>query len=162
MATHSSTLAWRIPWTEEPGGLQSMGSQSQTRLKWQSTHVRAYFCDFPLWLPIGLWTLVSSHHCYTLFSSFTYRPYCRKTFLWFAIFYHHEQCFFFRSWYPNTSVYLGFELKSTISGPCACSILLLLLLLNRFTRRCQTIGGYSSKIEQAHGPEIVLLSSNPR
>ena len=28
MATHSSILAWRIPWTEEPGGLQSMGSQS--------------------------------------------------------------------------------------------------------------------------------------
>ena len=31
MAAHSSILAWRIPWTEEPGGLQSMGSQrSQT------------------------------------------------------------------------------------------------------------------------------------
>ena len=28
MATHSSILAWRILWTEEPGGLQSMGSQS--------------------------------------------------------------------------------------------------------------------------------------
>ena len=27
MATHSSVLAWRIPWTEEPGRLQSMGSQ---------------------------------------------------------------------------------------------------------------------------------------
>ena len=27
MATHSSTLAWKIPWTEEPGGLQAMGSQ---------------------------------------------------------------------------------------------------------------------------------------
>ena len=27
MATHSSILAWRIPWTEEPGGLKSMGSQ---------------------------------------------------------------------------------------------------------------------------------------
>ena len=27
IATHSSVLAWRIPWTEEPGGLQSMGSQ---------------------------------------------------------------------------------------------------------------------------------------
>ena len=27
MATHSSVLAWRIPWTEEPGGLRSMGSQ---------------------------------------------------------------------------------------------------------------------------------------
>ena len=27
METHSSILAWKIPWTEEPGGLQSMGSQ---------------------------------------------------------------------------------------------------------------------------------------
>ena len=33
MATRSSILAWRIPCTEEPDGLQSMGSQSQTRLK---------------------------------------------------------------------------------------------------------------------------------
>ena len=32
MAPHSSILAWKIPWTEEPGGLQSMGSQSWTRL----------------------------------------------------------------------------------------------------------------------------------
>ena len=32
MAPHSGTLAWKIPWTEEPGGLQSMGSQSWTRL----------------------------------------------------------------------------------------------------------------------------------
>ena len=32
MATHSSILAWRILWTEEPGGLQSMESQSQTQL----------------------------------------------------------------------------------------------------------------------------------
>ena len=31
MATHSSILAWRIPWTEEAGGLQSLGLQSQTR-----------------------------------------------------------------------------------------------------------------------------------
>ena len=32
MATHSGILAWRIPWTEEPGGLPSMVSQSLTRL----------------------------------------------------------------------------------------------------------------------------------
>ena len=32
MAPHSSTLAWKIPWMEEPGGLQSMGSQSRTQL----------------------------------------------------------------------------------------------------------------------------------
>ena len=39
MVIHSSILAWRIPWTEEPGGLQSMGSQSQTQLRsWTHTH----------------------------------------------------------------------------------------------------------------------------
>ena len=32
MATHSSVLAWKIPWTEETGWLQSMGSQSRTQL----------------------------------------------------------------------------------------------------------------------------------
>ena len=32
MAAHSSILAWRIPWTEELGGLQSMGKQSQSEL----------------------------------------------------------------------------------------------------------------------------------
>ena len=37
MATHSSTLAWRIPWTEEPGGLQSMGSR-RVRHDWVHTH----------------------------------------------------------------------------------------------------------------------------
>ena len=40
MATHSSILAWRIPWTEEPGGLQSMGSQrvGHNWRGWAPTH----------------------------------------------------------------------------------------------------------------------------
>ena len=40
MATHSSILAWRIPWTEEPGGLHSMGSQEfyMTERLTHSTH----------------------------------------------------------------------------------------------------------------------------
>ena len=38
MATHSSILAWEIPWTEEPGRLHSIASRSQTRLKQFSTH----------------------------------------------------------------------------------------------------------------------------
>ena len=38
MATHSGILAWRILWTEEPGGLLSMGSQSWARLKRLSMH----------------------------------------------------------------------------------------------------------------------------
>ena len=44
MAPHSSTLAWKIPWTEEPGGLQFVGSQSRTQLKWLSSSSREYFC----------------------------------------------------------------------------------------------------------------------
>ena len=39
MATHSSILSWRIPWTEKPGGLQSMELQSQTQLKWQHAYM---------------------------------------------------------------------------------------------------------------------------
>ena len=38
MASHSSTLAWKIPWTEEPGGPWSIESQSVRLLKWLSTH----------------------------------------------------------------------------------------------------------------------------
>ena len=49
MVTHSSTLAWKIPWIEEPGGLQSMGSQSQTQLS------NLYFLlNIIQWLPITL------------------------------------------------------------------------------------------------------------
>ena len=39
MATHSSILAWRVPWTEELDGLQSRGSQDWKRLKQLSTHI---------------------------------------------------------------------------------------------------------------------------
>ena len=53
MATHSSILAWEIPWAEEPGGLQSMGSQ-------RARHDRATFTSLHLWtvahqvpLPMG-------------------------------------------------------------------------------------------------------------
>jgi len=42
MATHSSILAWKIPWMEEPGRLQSMGSQSRTRLS-GFTSLTSYF-----------------------------------------------------------------------------------------------------------------------
>ena len=45
IATHSSVLGWRIPWTEEPGGQQSMGSQkSWTQLKQLSTYTCMHTC----------------------------------------------------------------------------------------------------------------------
>ena len=46
MATYSSILAWRIPWTEESGGPQSMGSQSQTQLKQLSTFLKTLVCQY--------------------------------------------------------------------------------------------------------------------
>ena len=42
MATHFSILAWRIPWTEESGRLQSLGLQSQILLKQLSTHAYTF------------------------------------------------------------------------------------------------------------------------
>ena len=45
MATHSRTFAGKIPWTEEPGRLQSMGSQSRTRL---SDFTFTYIASFSL------------------------------------------------------------------------------------------------------------------
>ena len=39
MATHSSILAWRIPWTEEPGGLQSIGLQRVGHYGSNSAHI---------------------------------------------------------------------------------------------------------------------------
>ena len=44
MATHSNILAWRIPMTEEPGGLQSMGSQ-RVRHNWATKHSTAQECS---------------------------------------------------------------------------------------------------------------------
>ena len=43
MATHSSILAWRIPWTEEPGRLQSMGWQESDTTEQLSTHI--FMCE---------------------------------------------------------------------------------------------------------------------
>ena len=57
MATHSSTLAWKIPWTEEPGRLQSMGSQ-RVRHDWATSlslftfmHWRRKWQPIPVFLP---------------------------------------------------------------------------------------------------------------
>ena len=50
MATHSSILAWRIPWTEEPGGLQSVGLQ-RVRHDWATKHSTT-------WLPFSISTFL--------------------------------------------------------------------------------------------------------
>ena len=58
MATHSSILAWRIPWTEEPGGLQSMGLQ-RVRHDWATNTFRQEKDEGPQSVPF---TGVSMSH----------------------------------------------------------------------------------------------------
>ena len=58
MATHSSILAWEIPWTEEPNRLQSMGSQKNRAQL--STHARGTFC-FLIYIYLSV---VSIYHIY--------------------------------------------------------------------------------------------------
>ena len=89
MATYSSVLAWRIPETREPGRLPSMGSHSQTRLKWlsssSSSHGDAWGQTFALYhqqkvvssgtTPVELTLGRLCTHCYSWLPS---RPRERK------------------------------------------------------------------------------------
>ena len=52
MATHSSILAWRIPWTEEPGRLQSMESQESGMTDQLNFHANIYYLTWFLWIRI--------------------------------------------------------------------------------------------------------------
>ena len=66
MAPHSSTLAWKIPWMEEPGRLQSMGvTEGRTRLSdFPFTHWRRKWQPTPVFLPgesQGRGSLVGCH-----------------------------------------------------------------------------------------------------
>ena len=75
MLTHSITLAWRTPWTEEYGGLQSIGLQSQTWLKLFSTHAWVNICQSQ--------SPNSSHHSFSLGNQ-KFDPYiCDSTFKWY-------------------------------------------------------------------------------
>ena len=62
MATHSSVLAWRIPGTEEPGGLPSMGSH---RVGHDRSDLAAAF-SFRFFSIIGYYKALSSFLCYTV------------------------------------------------------------------------------------------------
>ena len=70
MAPHSSTLAWKIQWTEEPGGLQSMGSQRVGHDSVTSLSLFTFMHWRRKWQPIsvllpgesqGWWSLVGCH-----------------------------------------------------------------------------------------------------
>ena len=101
MVTHSITLAWRIPWTEEPDGLQSIGLQSQTRLKLLSMHAWMNICQsqFPN----------SSHHSSLGNQKFDLYI-CDFTFKWYYMIFSNILIFLFltspvwQSLSPSTSL----------------------------------------------------------
>ena len=67
MATHSSILAWRAPWTEKPGGLQSTGSQESDMTKPQTT--TGIFKDlflFSIYMSVSLVDSFSLFNYYSL------------------------------------------------------------------------------------------------
>ena len=72
MATHSSILAWEIPWPEEPGGLQSTGSH-RVRRDWAATQQQQLECSAVLVL--GVWqsgSPVTHTHTPSLFRFFSH------------------------------------------------------------------------------------------
>ena len=89
MATHSSILAWRSPWTEEPGGLHSIGSQELDRtvtehawacMNVSSTRLANLFLPFPpfffsFWSFLPSFLLLWSGHPRWLFSCSLYIPF---------------------------------------------------------------------------------------
>ena len=62
MTTHSSVLAWRIPWTEEPGGLQSMGSQ-RLRYDWAKKHTYTHHIRVDHWSTGRIWPGIYTGQC---------------------------------------------------------------------------------------------------
>ena len=76
MATHSSIHGWRIPWTEDPGRLQSMESQ-RVRHDWAHREWLGCWPSFPV--PVG--------HLYVVFGEISLQVFC-PFFVWIVCFYH--------------------------------------------------------------------------
>ena len=75
MATHSSILAWRIPWTEEPGGLQSMGSH-RVGHDWSDWANHTWIYEVRVSVLEELWVFILNH----------VKSMVNKTFQWFEVF----------------------------------------------------------------------------
>ena len=110
MATHSSILAWKIPWAEEPGGLQSMGSQ-RVRHDWATNtqHVNPHWHIFIIQSPqftfgftlgaihsMGVDRCVRTcvHHCHTECCHCPRHPLCSSILLSFLLTSCNQFCLF--------------------------------------------------------------------
>ena len=99
MATHSSIFAWRIPWTEEPGGLQSTGSQ-RVGHSWVTLLTSI---DRPLLMEMNTWMVTNGHLQIKLICC------ALRTILWFLTYYPP----LFETWLHSSPTHMvGF--KSTL------------------------------------------------
>ena len=97
MATHSSVLAWRIPWTEEPGGLQSMGLQRDMMDRLMSTTTKARRWTQKMYLLICWYlTLKANSSQWLTHGDWSVSFAC----LWtsYLLSYHHSVLFLFPPW----------------------------------------------------------------
>ena len=76
MATHSSILSWRIPWTEEPGRLQSMGSQRVGHWTQLSNFISFFLFGLLPSLGIATITYISSRSCFQFSRVYTQKWNC--------------------------------------------------------------------------------------
>ena len=114
MATHFSILAWRLPQTEEPGRLQSMGSQSRIRLS-DYAHSTAHIVLFRFFSIIGYYKILTRVSCATQQVLVTYLLY-----IW--------QCVYVNLKFPIYLYHPG--------QPPLCSLVMIVLLSQRYLFLC--------------------------
>ena len=86
MATHSSILAWRIPWTEEPGGLQSMGLQ-RVGHNWARTHsFNNSYTNTSLYCALLYFNFTRTAFLFVLFTNWGFVQPCIKPLCWHYFF----------------------------------------------------------------------------
>ena len=107
MATHSSVLAWRIPWTEEPGGLLSMGSH-RVRHNWSDLAAAAIFLNSFLLLTlvfVSYFFIPSNVYLHSLFSIFiSWSPVSLWTSFTVSIFFYLQVFFVHLDLFINTLI----------------------------------------------------------
>ena len=123
MATHSSILAWRIPWTEEPGGLQSTGSQSRTWLS-NFTHSLSTYPLYCLFFFFFFRFFLNVEHF--LKSLLNLLQYCFCFLFWF---FGQEACGILGPWQGIKLALLDLGREVLTAGPPGTSLALYFLAL---------------------------------
>ena len=142
MATYSSTLAWKIPWTEEPGGLQSMGSQ-RVRHDW-ATSLSFTFALLTMPKPLTVWITIN---CGKFFKSWEYQT------TWPASW---EICMHVKK--QQLVLYMGQQTGSKLGKSVKAIYCHLAYLTYMQSTSCDMLGWMKDKLESRLPGEISITS----